>query len=155
MRRRGSITLPVLDPLALAGQASLYRKRGAQRTVALLLGPPPTTITTTTTTTIHPPQRVTDCGDNGNNNIVLRRSADGGSTWGPVLPVVMGEGAISNPNPVEVSMDGNKLILLHYDTMNNPSSSSHGLNMQTWSMDDGLTWSSPEDVSEFMPADVS
>ena len=37
-------------PLALAGHKCLDRKRGAQRTVALLLGPPPTTTTTTTTT---------------------------------------------------------------------------------------------------------
>ena len=32
-------------------------------------------------------------------------------------------------------------MLLHYDTMNNPQPSQHGLDMQTWSTDDGLTWS--------------
>ena len=40
---------------------------------------------------------------------------------------------------------------MHYDTMNNPSSSNHGLNMQTWSHDDGRTWSDPTDVSAYMP----
>ena len=29
-------------------------------------------------------QRVTSCGDNGPNNIVLRRSNDGGKSWGDV-----------------------------------------------------------------------
>ena len=29
---------------------------------------------------------------------------------------------------------------LHYDTMNNPSQSEHGLDMQIWSYDDGLSW---------------
>ena len=32
---------------------------------------------------------------------------------------------------------GTKTILLHYDTMNNPSNAHHGLDMQTWSNDDG------------------
>jgi len=58
-----------------------------------------------------------------------------------------------NPNPVEVGLsllhivlsskvtrpDGSKAILLHYDTMNNPGTNHHGLDMQIWSGDDGLT----------------
>ena len=50
--------------------------------------------------------------------------------------------AISNPNPLEVTLkDGQqKAILLHFDTMNNPSESKHGLDMQIWSYDDGKTW---------------
>ena len=36
--------------------------------------------------------------------------------------------AISNPNPVEVTLaDGKKAILMHYDTMNNPKGERHGL----------------------------
>ena len=33
--------------------------------------------------------------------------------------------------------------LFHYDTMNNPEPLRHGLGMQTWSHDDGLSWSVP------------
>lgn len=49
--------------------------------------------------------------------------------------------ATSNPNPVEVRLpDGTHRVLLHYDTMNNPHPARHGLDMQVWSGDDGLTW---------------
>ena len=42
--------------------------------------------------------------------------------------------AISNPNPVEVTLaDGKtKAILLHYDTMNNPDGANHGIDRQVW-----------------------
>ena len=71
-----------------------------------------------------------------------------GKTWGPMSTVVEGTtpcpgcpAAISNPNPVEVKLaDGSVAILLHYDTMNNPSVKKHGLDRQIWSTDDGLTW---------------
>ena len=93
--------------------------------------------------------RVTDCGDNGPHHaLVLRRSSDDGVTWGEMSTVVEGTtpcpgcpAAISNPNPLEVTKaDGTKSILLHYDTMNNPSVKRHGQDMQMWSHDDGMTW---------------
>merc|ERR1712032_1727377 len=56
--------------------------------------------------------------------------------------------AISNPNPVEVLLEnGSRAVLLHYDTMNNPSLKKHGLDMQIWSLDDGLTWHGSEVLS--------
>jgi len=49
--------------------------------------------------------------------------------------------AISNPNPVEMLMpNGSRRILLHYDTMNNPTRTQHGLDKQLYSNDDGLSW---------------
>ena len=93
--------------------------------------------------------RVTDCGDNGPHHaLVLRRSTDNGQTWGPMSTVVEGTtpcpgcpAAISNPNPVEVTLpSGKKAVLMSYDTMNNPSTKRHGLDMLIWSHDDGLTW---------------
>merc|ERR1712216_455529 len=93
--------------------------------------------------------RVSDCGDDGaNHDLVVRRSHDLGQTWGPLITVKHGvapcpacPAAISNPNPVEVKLpDGSSKILLHYDTMNNPSPAKHGLDMQIWSSDDGATW---------------
>lgn len=93
--------------------------------------------------------RVHDCGDNGDHHsIVVRRSHDQGKTWGPLILVQQGKPpckdcppAISNPNPVEVKFpDGTYKVLLHFDTMNNPSPARHGLDMQIWSDDDGITW---------------
>ena len=94
--------------------------------------------------------RITDCGDNGpHHDLVLRRSSDNGKTWGPMITVVHGKvpcpgcpAAVSNPNPLEVTLAGGaKALLLHYDTMNNPSAAHHGIDRQLWSHDDGLTWS--------------
>jgi sialidase-1 len=93
-------------------------------------------------------QRVTSCGDNGPNNIVLRRSNDGGKSWGDVIVVV--EGAerwpkgISNPNPVELE---DEVILLSYDTQNNPSAESYGENRRVLSYDAGLTWTNDQKIS--------
>ena len=93
--------------------------------------------------------RITDCGDNGpHHDLVLRRSSDDGKTWGPMITVVHGKvpcpgcpAAVSNPNPLEVTLTGGaKALLLHYDTMNNPSATHHGIDRQLWSHNDGLTW---------------
>ena len=88
------------------------------------------------------------CGDQGAHNLVVRRSSDEGRTWGPLIVAVFGTvpcpgcpAAVSNPNPVEVThRNGSKAIMLAYDTMNNPNAAHHGLDMLTWSFDDGLTW---------------
>ena len=83
------------------------------------------------------------CSDIGDHDIVLRRSSDGGKSWGKMITVVKGKGApFSNANPVQV---GNR-ILLHFDTMNNPNDDKHGYNMQTWSSDDGKSWSTPTKI---------
>ena len=100
--------------------------------------------------------RMTDCGDNGKHHaLVLRRSSDGGKSWGPMSTVVEGTvpcpgcpAAISNPNPVEVTLaNGQKAILMHYDTMNNPHGNDHGLDRQIWSFDDGLSWVDDEVIA--------
>lgn len=100
--------------------------------------------------------RVTDCGDNGKrHDLVLRRSTDNGATWGALILVAPGivpcpgcPAAISNPNPVEiVRKDGTRVVLLHYDTMNNPNAQHHGLDMQRFSYDEGLTWTEGSVVS--------
>mmetsp|Transcript_14680 Transcript_14680/g.45403 ORF Transcript_14680/g.45403 Transcript_14680/m.45403 type:complete len:355 (-) Transcript_14680:21-1085(-) len=95
------------------------------------------------------------CDDQGTHSLVARRSLDGGDSWGPLIEVAKGEppcpgcpAAISNPNPVEVSFpDGSTKLLLAYDTMNNPSASQHGVDMQIWSADDGLTWENATEVA--------
>lgn len=93
------------------------------------------------------------CSDAGNHDIVLRRSTDDGLTWGESIVIARGNGrSLSNPNPVEVDLKHGKFaVLLHYDTMNNPSSDHHGENIQAWSHDDGLSWGDFEDITKFMP----
>ena len=52
-------------------------------------------------------QRLASCGDNGSNNIVLRRSGDEGLTWGPIQVLALGSASgvpFSNPNPVVVQL---------------------------------------------------
>ena len=97
-------------------------------------------------------KRLNACGDGGRHRLVLRRSKDGGNTWGPVI-VVVGKPkdgkppcvgctpSTSNPNPVEVLRpDGSRAILMHYTTLNNPTIAKHGIDRQVWSFDEGLTW---------------
>mmetsp|Transcript_682 Transcript_682/g.1382 ORF Transcript_682/g.1382 Transcript_682/m.1382 type:complete len:395 (-) Transcript_682:100-1284(-) len=93
--------------------------------------------------------RITDCGDNGGrHDIVARRSTDNGKTWGDLILVYEGQvpcegchAAASNPNLLEVDFhNGSRAILCQFDTMNNPSQATHGLDMQIWSYDDGVTW---------------
>src|SRR3954469_10212958 len=45
--------------------------------------------------------RVADCGDDGDIDIVLRRSTDGGKTWGPLQVVSDGNGS-THGNPVPI-----------------------------------------------------
>ena len=56
--------------------------------------------------------------------------------------------AASNPVPVEVQLaNGSFALLLAFDTMNNPSASHHGLDYIKWSLDEGLTWGQPTELS--------
>ena len=45
--------------------------------------------------------RVADCGDDGDIDIVLKRSSDGGKTWGPLQVVSEGNGS-THGNPVPI-----------------------------------------------------
>ena len=94
--------------------------------------------------------RIGGCEDFGAHDLVLRRSVDGGTSWGPLIIAVHGRRdgeTLSNPNPVEVLRgDGSRALLLLFDTMNNPGPSHHGLDQQVWSDDDGLTWGSRVDM---------
>ena len=64
--------------------------------------------------------RIKGCGDQGTHDLVLRRSSDGGETWGPLITAFVGvtpcpgcPAAVSNPNPVEVTFaNGSKAVLL-------------------------------------------
>ena len=87
--------------------------------------------------------RKTSRSDHGDIDLVLRRSADGGKTWGP-LEVVHEEGGtakitIGNPCPVLDQASGTLWLTL---CRNNNDV------LVTHSTDDGKTWATPRDITK-------
>ncbi|MFG2884308.1 exo-alpha-sialidase [Streptomyces sp. NPDC048297] len=103
--------------------------------------------------------RVLNCGDAADIDVVVKRSTDGGRTWGPLR--VVGEGAgdtHGNPAPI-VDRDTGRIWLAEtYNTGRTDSASCPVPCDRTphlqYSDDDGATWSQPRDLSpEILPAD--
>jgi sialidase-1 len=102
--------------------------------------------------------RVLNCGDAADIDIVVKRSTDGGRTWGPLQVVTDGAGDThGNPAPV-VDRDTGRIWLA--ETYNTGRTDSAGCSVPCdrtphlqYSDDDGLTWSAPRDLSpEILPA---
>ncbi|MFE9996833.1 exo-alpha-sialidase [Streptomyces avermitilis] len=97
--------------------------------------------------------RVLNCGDAADIDIVLKRSADGGRTWGPLQVVNEGGGDThGNPAPV-VDRETGRIVLA--ETYNTGRADSAGCTVPCdrtphlqYSDDDGLTWSRPRDLSD-------
>lgn len=86
--------------------------------------------------------RKTGLRDDGDIDLVMRRSEDGGKTWGP-LQVIFEEGGnqpitIGNPCPVVDASTG--IIWMPFCRNNRDV-------FMTQSADDGLTWSQPVDIT--------
>ncbi|MEU3524620.1 sialidase family protein [Streptomyces sp. NPDC038707] len=102
--------------------------------------------------------RVLNCGDAADIDIVLKRSTDGGRTWGPLQVVTEGAGDThGNPAPV-VDRDTGRIWLAEtYNTGRTDGASCRVPCDRTphlqYSDDDGETWSAPRDLSpEILPA---
>ncbi|MEW2526843.1 sialidase family protein [Streptomyces sp. NPDC047071] len=102
--------------------------------------------------------RVNDCSDAGDIDLVLKRSHDGGRTWGPMQVINEGAGNThGNPTPI-VDRDTGRIVLA--ETYN--TGRTDGKNCEVpcdrtphlqYSDDDGVTWSAPRDLSkEILPA---
>ncbi|MFJ8508281.1 exo-alpha-sialidase [Streptomyces avermitilis] len=97
--------------------------------------------------------RVLNCGDAADIDIVLKRSTDGGRTWGPLQVVNEGGGDThGNPAPV-VDRETGRILLA--ETYNTGRTDSAGCTVPCdrtphlqYSDDDGLTWSRPRDLSD-------
>lgn len=88
------------------------------------------------------------------HDVVLKRSVDGGATWGANIIVVPSLGrSLTNVNAVEVDFkNGSKAIMIVYTTQNNPGLvHGHGDNVYTYSRDDGLTWDNGTNFSQYLP----
>ncbi|MET8228891.1 sialidase family protein [Streptomyces sp. NPDC005301] len=102
--------------------------------------------------------RVLNCGDSADIDIVVKRSTDGGRTWGPLRVVNEGGGDThGNPAPVVDRRTGRILLAETYNTGRTDSGSCSVPCDRTphlqYSDDDGLTWSRARDLSdEILPA---
>ncbi|MEU2859958.1 sialidase family protein [Streptomyces mirabilis] len=101
--------------------------------------------------------RVHDCGDAGDIDIVVKRSTDGGRTWGPLQVVNEGAGDThGNPAPIVDRATG-RIVLA--ETYNTGRADGRGCDVPCdrtphlqYSDDDGLSWSAPRDLSaEILP----
>ncbi|MEU5997259.1 sialidase family protein [Streptomyces sp. NPDC047197] len=100
--------------------------------------------------------RVGSQEDFGNIDVVLKRSGDGGRTWGP-LQVVAQNGVHLAGNPAPVVLDTGRILLVHVrnaalateDAIRRGTvSAANG--RRIWvqhSDDDGLTWSAPREIT--------
>ncbi|MFF3328060.1 exo-alpha-sialidase [Streptomyces sp. NPDC002888] len=97
--------------------------------------------------------RVLNCGDAADIDIVLKRSTDGGRTWGPLQVVDEGGGDThGNPAPVVDRETGRILLAETYNTGRTDSAGCQVPCDRTphlrHSDDDGATWSEPRDLSD-------
>ncbi|CAL9397669.1 hypothetical protein SUDANB1_01388 [Streptomyces sp. enrichment culture] len=97
--------------------------------------------------------RVLNCGDAADIDIVVKRSTDGGRTWGPLQVVTEGAGD-THGNPAPVVDRGTGRILLA-ETFNTGRSDAGNCSVPCdrtphlqYSDDDGRTWSQPHDLSD-------
>jgi len=93
--------------------------------------------------------RVADCGDDGDIDIVLRRSSDGGKTWGPIQVVSDGNGS-THGNPVPI-VDGRTGRIVLVTTHNGPEPCTNGCDRDPYvqtSDDDGATWTAPRELTD-------
>ncbi|WP_399459625.1 exo-alpha-sialidase [Streptomyces sp. WAC01526] len=94
-----------------------------------------------------------DCGDAGDIDLVLKRSTDGGRTWGPLQVINRGNGDThGNPAPI-VDRHTGRIVLA--ETYN--KGRTDGLSCDVpcdrtphlqYSDDDGSTWSPPRDLTD-------
>ncbi|MER5576665.1 sialidase family protein, partial [Streptomyces massasporeus] len=97
--------------------------------------------------------RVLNCGDAADIDIVVKRSTDGGRTWGPLQVVTEGAGDThGNPAPVVDRGTGRILLAETYNTGRTDAGNCTVPCDRTphlqYSDDDGRTWSEPRDLSD-------
>ncbi|WP_344883794.1 sialidase family protein [Allokutzneria multivorans] len=89
--------------------------------------------------------RVRDCGDDGDIDLVVRRSTDNGRTWGPVKLVAdMGADTIGNPAPVVDRRTGRVVLLSTHNPGDNDNKRTPYVQYST---DDGISWTTPKNIA--------
>ncbi|RZL51113.1 MAG: exo-alpha-sialidase [Pedobacter sp.] len=99
--------------------------------------------------------RKNNCGDEGDIDMVVKRSTDKGKTWS-ALSVVWtdGENTCGNPAPVVDEVTGKIHLLMTWNlgtddisTINNGTSKDTRRVYKTSSVDDGVTWVAPKEIT--------
>ncbi|MEV0368812.1 exo-alpha-sialidase [Streptomyces sp. NPDC050636] len=96
--------------------------------------------------------RAHDCGDAGDIDLVVKRSTDGGRTWGPLQIINHGNGDThGNPAPIVDRRTGRIVIAETYNKGRDDGLSCDVPCDRTphlqYSDDDGATWSAPRDLT--------
>ncbi|MER5912611.1 sialidase family protein [Streptomyces sp. NPDC001982] len=101
--------------------------------------------------------RVDSAADHGRIDIVLRRSTDGGRTWGPLQVAAPGAPDLAG-NPAPVVLDTGRILLVHVRAAAHATEAAilRGEiappdGRRVWvrhSDDDGVTWSAPREITE-------
>ncbi|MBK3581498.1 exo-alpha-sialidase [Streptomyces sp. MBT65] len=101
--------------------------------------------------------RVDSASDHGHIDIVLRRSTDGGRTWGP-LTAAATNGPHLAGNPAPVVLDTGRILLVYVRStatatedaiLRGQVTAADGRRIWVrYSDDDGVTWSSSEEITE-------
>ncbi|MHC3472542.1 sialidase family protein [Streptomyces sp. 7R007] len=101
--------------------------------------------------------RVDSASDHGHIHIVLKRSTDGGRTWGP-LQVAARNGTDLAGNPAPVVFDTGRILLVHVRSAASAAEKailqgkvSDADGRRVWvqySDDEGATWSAPAEITE-------
>lgn len=94
-------------------------------------------------------------GDSGDIDLVVRRSTDGGKTWGETITVWDdGENVCGNPCPVVDRKTGRVILLSTWNNGKDPESAIHDrTSVDTrrvfvlYSDDEGLSWSAPREIT--------
>lgn len=95
-------------------------------------------------------ERVPSCGDlkwSRDINIVIRRSTDGGRTWGPVERVADFPDGQSASDPSMITDTVSGTVFLFYNFMDHDLAKDVYFFHVMRSTDNGLTWSAPEDIT--------
>ncbi|MEX0701526.1 MAG: sialidase family protein [Planctomycetales bacterium] len=79
--------------------------------------------------------------DHGNVDLVVKRSSDGGKTWGEQI-LIHDAGSVASGNPCPVVDRDTDIVWLGFASNNNK------LAMITYSKDDGLNWAKPTDITK-------
>ncbi|MEV4440807.1 sialidase family protein, partial [Streptomyces sp. NPDC049577] len=93
-----------------------------------------------------------DCGDAGDIDVVLKRSTDGGRSWGPLLLVDSGHGDThGNPAPVVDRRTG-RIVLATTSNKGRPDAGNCDVPCDRrphvqYSADDGVSWSRPRELT--------
>ncbi len=99
--------------------------------------------------------RKNSCGDEGDIDLVVKRSSDKGKTWS-ALSVIWtdGENTCGNPAPVVDQTTGKIHLLMTWNlgtddisTINNGTSKDTRRVYKTASVDDGVTWATPQEIT--------